>query len=74
MTIKENYPNTFMAEALVSLSLITLQTDHPDLKDTYYNERAFIHDNFFEYFDVVRMTYTPFLKVINDLITCFFKN
>jgi hypothetical protein len=62
--IKETYPDTFMAEVLVNLSLVPQLTDHPDLKDSYDNERAFMHDYFFEYidFDDERIIYTPFLQ------------
>ncbi len=63
-SMKETYPDTFMSEVLVSLSLIPLlQTYHPDLEDNYDNERAFMHDYFFEYidFDDERILYTPFL-------------
>lgn len=64
LSIKETYPDTFMADVLVSLSLIPQLTDHPDLKDRYDNERAFLHDYFFEYidFDDERIIYTPFLE------------
>ena len=63
MLIKESYPDTFMADVLISLSLIPLRTDHPDLKDKYDNERAFMHDYFFEYIDLddERIIHTPFL-------------
>jgi peroxiredoxin len=39
-------------------------TDHPDLKDKYDNERAFMHDYFFEFidFDDERIIHTPFLE------------
>ncbi len=62
--IKETYPDTFMAEVLVNLSLIPQLTDHPDLEDSYDNERAFMHDYFFEFidFDDERIIYTPFLQ------------
>jgi peroxiredoxin len=62
--IKETYPDTFMAEVLVNLSLVPQLTDPPDLKDRYDNERAFMHDYFFEYidFDDERIIYTPFLQ------------
>jgi peroxiredoxin len=62
--IKETYPDTFMAEVLVNLSLVPQLTDHPDLKDSYDNERAFMHDYFFEYidFDDERIICTPFLQ------------
>jgi peroxiredoxin len=61
--IKETYPDTFMAEVLVNLSLVPQLTDHPDLKDSYDNERAFMHDYFFEFIDFndERIIYTPFL-------------
>ena len=61
--IKETYPDTFMAEVLVNLSLVPQLTDHPDLKDSYDNERAFLHDYFFEFidFDDERIIYNPFL-------------
>ncbi len=61
--IKETYQDTFMAEVLINLSLLPQLTDHPDLKDSYDNERAFMHDYFFEHidFDEVRMIHTPFL-------------
>ena len=61
--IKETYPDTFVAEVLVNLSLVPQLTDHPDLKDNYDNERAFMHDLFFEFidFDDERIIYTPFL-------------
>jgi peroxiredoxin len=64
LTIKETYPDTFMAEVLINLSLVPQLTDHPDLKDKYDNERAFIHDYFFEFidFDDERIIYTPFLE------------
>ncbi|MCP4253603.1 MAG: redoxin domain-containing protein [Candidatus Scalindua sp.] len=64
-SMKETYPDTFMSEVLVSLSLIPLlQTYHPDLEDDYDNERAFMHDYFFEYIDFSdeRIIYTPFLE------------
>ncbi len=62
--VKETYPDTFMAEVLVNLSLVPQLTDHPDLKDSYDNERAFMHDYFFEFidFDDERIIYTPFLQ------------
>jgi peroxiredoxin len=52
-----------MAEVLVNLSLVPQLTDHPDLKDSYDNERAFMHDYFFEFIDFndERIIYTPFL-------------
>lgn len=61
--IKETYPDTFMAEVLVSLSLMPLRSDHPDLKYKYDNERAFMHDYFFEFidFDDEGIIYAPFL-------------
>jgi peroxiredoxin len=61
--IKDTHPDSFMAEVLVSLSLIPIRTDHPDLKDRYDNERAFIYDYFFEYIDFEdeRIIHTPFL-------------
>jgi peroxiredoxin len=64
MLIKETYRDTFMSDVLVSLSLIPLQIDHPDLKDRYDNERAFMHDYFFEFidFDDERIIHTPFLQ------------
>jgi hypothetical protein len=51
-----------MAEVLVNLSLVPQLTDHPDLKDSYDNERAFMHDYFFEFidFDDEGIIYTPF--------------
>ncbi len=60
---KETYPDTFMADVIVSLTLIPLRIDHPDLKDKYDNERAFMHDYFFEFidFDDARIIHTPFL-------------
>ena len=64
-SVKETYPDTFMSEVLVGLSLIPLlQTYHPDLEDNYDNERAFMHDYFFEYvdFEDERIIYTPFLE------------
>ncbi|MCP4457296.1 MAG: TlpA family protein disulfide reductase [Cytophagales bacterium] len=63
MIIKDTYPDTFMSEVLVSLSLMPLRIDHPDLEDKYDNERAFMHDYFFEYidFDDERMIHSPFL-------------
>ncbi len=63
MIIKDTYPGTFMSDVLVSLSLIPRQIDHPDLEDKYDNERAFMHDYFFEYigFDDERIIHTPFL-------------
>jgi len=62
--IKETYPDTFMSEVLVNLSLIPQLTDHPDLKDSYDNERACLHDYFFEFIDFAdeRIIYTPFLE------------
>ncbi len=62
--IKESYPDTFMSEVLVNLSLVPQLTDHPDLKDSYDNERAFMHDYFFEFidFDEERIIYNPFLQ------------
>jgi hypothetical protein len=36
--IKETYPDTFMAEVLINLSLVPQLTDHPDLKDKYDKE------------------------------------
>ncbi len=64
MIIKETYPDTFMSEVLVSLSLIPLQSEHPDLEDKYDNERAFMHNYFFEYIDFGDecIIYTPFLE------------
>ncbi|MFQ5965455.1 MAG: peroxiredoxin family protein, partial [Candidatus Scalinduaceae bacterium] len=64
LLIKESYPDTFMAEVLVNLSLVPQLTDHPDLKDSYDNERAFMHDYFFEFidFDDEGIIYTPFLQ------------
>ncbi len=61
--IKDTYKDTFMSDVLVNLSLIPLRTDHPDIKDRYDNERAFMHDYFFEFIDFgdVRMIHTPFL-------------
>ena len=61
--IKESYPDTFMAEVMVNLSLVPQLTDHPDLEDSYDNERAFMHDYFFEFidFDDEGIIYTPFL-------------
>ncbi len=63
MYIKETYPDTFMADVLVGLSLVPLQMDHPGLKNKYDNERAFMHDFFLEYidFDDARIIHTPFL-------------
>ncbi len=60
---KEMYSGTFMAEVLVNLSLHPLLTDHPDKSDSYDNERAFMHDYFFEFVDFTdeRIIYTPFL-------------
>ncbi len=62
--LKEGYPDTFISEVLVSLSLMPLRTNHPDLEDNYDNERAFMHDFFFEYvdFDDERIVYSPFLQ------------
>ncbi len=62
--IKESYPDTFISEVLINLSFLTQLTDHPDLKDSYDNERAFMHDYFFEFidFDDERIIYTPFLQ------------
>ena len=61
--LKETYPETFAAEVLINLSLIPQLTDHPDLSDSYDNERAFMHDYFFEFidFDDERIIYNPFL-------------
>jgi peroxiredoxin len=61
--MKESYPDTFMAEVLVNLSLVPQLTDHPDLKDSYDNERAFMHDYFFEFIDFYGegIIHTPFL-------------
>ncbi len=61
--IRETYRDTFMSDLLVGLSLIPLRTDHPDLEDRYDNDRAFMHDYFFEYIDFgdERMIHTPFL-------------
>ncbi len=60
---KERYQGTFMSEVLVNLSLLPQLSDHPDLKDSYDNKRAFMHDYFFEYIDFAdeRIIYTPFL-------------
>ena len=61
---KERYQGTFMSEVLVNLSLMPQLTDHPDLKDSYDNKRAFMHDYFFEYIDFSdeRIIHTPFLQ------------
>ena len=60
-----------MSEVLISLSLIPLRTDHPDLEDNYDNERAFMHDYFFEYidFDDERIILHPFSCIKNTLRT-----
>ncbi len=65
LTMKETYPDTFMSVVLVGLSLMPLlQIYHPDLEDNYDNERAFMHDYFFEYvnFEDERIICTPFLE------------
>jgi peroxiredoxin len=61
--LKETYPDTFMSEVLVSLSLLPQLSDYPDLSDSYDNERAFMHDYFFEFIDFgdERIIYNPFL-------------
>ena len=63
MIIKDIHKDTFTADVLVNLSLIPLRTDNPDLEDNYDNDRAFMHDYFFEYidFDDERMIHSPFL-------------
>ncbi|NOG83454.1 MAG: TlpA family protein disulfide reductase [Planctomycetes bacterium] len=63
LSIKETYPGTFMSDVLVGLSRIPLRIDHPDLKDRYDNERAFMHDYFFEFigFGEERIVFTPLL-------------
>ncbi|MCP4265636.1 MAG: redoxin domain-containing protein [Candidatus Brocadiaceae bacterium] len=61
--MKENYPGTFMAEVLISLSFLPRLTDHPELSAGYDNEQAFMHDYFFEFVDFTdkRIIYNPFL-------------
>ncbi len=61
--LKEIYADTFMAEVLFSLSFFPQRSDHPDLNGSYDNERAFMHDYFFEYieFGDDRIINTPFL-------------
>ncbi len=61
--IKESYPYTFVSEVLVSLYLWPQMTDHPEIKNSYDNKRAFIHDYFFEFVDFSdeRIVYAPTL-------------
>ena len=49
--IKESYPETFVADVLINLSLIPLLHDHPEFKDNYDNDPAFMHDHFFDFVD-----------------------
>ena len=62
--MKENYPGTFVAEVLISLSFFPRLTDHPELSTNYDNERAFMHDYFFEFVDFTdeRVIHSPFLS------------
>ena len=62
--MKENFPGTFMADVLISLSLFPRLTEHPELSANYDNERAFMHDYFFEFVDFTdeRVIHTPFLS------------
>jgi peroxiredoxin len=64
LLMKENYTGTFMAEVLISLSFLPRLTDHPELSANYDNERAFMHDCFFEFVDFTdeRIINTPFLS------------
>ncbi len=61
--IKESYPYTFASEVLVSLYLWPQMTDHPAVKNSYDNERAFMHEYFFEFVDFSdeRIIYSPAL-------------
>ncbi|MCP5006119.1 MAG: AhpC/TSA family protein [Planctomycetes bacterium] len=63
LSIKESYPGTFASEVLTGSSLIPQLVDHPDLKESYDNKRAFMHDYFFEHIDFEdeRIIYTPYL-------------
>ncbi len=61
--LKENFPDTFATDVLVSLCLSPQLTNHPELKDSYENQRAFLHDYYFEFIDFTNETiiYTPYL-------------
>ena len=62
--IKESYPDTFASEVMYNLSRLPQLSEHTEVKDEYDNERAFMHNFFFEFVDFAdeRIIHGPFLK------------